>query len=638
MSLEYSGIPKFNRQRDLFSTSVGRNQLDSFISKPVSPQSAEDQIFDSITKTFLKGEALKNAISEMNPAGFIPVEPESSVIVSIQRLYQDSNSNVITFGMFKTACDFLAEQSSNIDENWILKYNVIDPNLDHAATVTKHKSISNDGSDWLTCFLEQLSPFAGMLIAGKLVHLSTWIFPETGFDSQGNTGEMRTWAAEGAPVAIALLAELGWTLAEYNRLYKNSNIPSDISDQIQQIVSDPKRREKILTDAGYNYNTLRGNQKYNDHLAIKNYAVSYIHRHQDDLNYHHWISYSQVAESQLFTRAAASMAPVFSNKWRKLYKFNGDISTTDTDIFSVENSDTLEEVKTALNIGLANYIRDLDRTLNTSYDRMYQSLTFEVDPNLVCCLVYILGPIDVSILRQISSLLKVTAQSFYFSLDSLATKLSESMVIAYLNMLNCYLSQIMHNLVKDLNDKLLRANRHFDNAQRYCLGIKPITFSLKIALQYIINFILEASRSLNTLIYNLSRREMVFAENTIATKSVVTLAAFIDRIANGIENGQAICNFNPAIEGLHDSTFGFITMDIGKKFPTMNMAEDARRKHYSNIKGFMINDLGIEVPGTDSDGVPNVYQNKATNCLDQANVNQNIAFGNLINDAIKTNS
>lgn len=632
--LEYSGIPKFKRERDITSFSLTREQLNSFIDKPREEDSVEDRIFDGITRTFLKGEALKDSIGEMNPAGFIPVESESSVVVSIQRLYPDNGSYLsITFGMFKSACEFIVSQGMNIDEDWLLNYDIVDPKLEHSETVTKHKGISNDGSDWLSCFLEQLSPYAGMLIAGKMADLSFAISPQVDIDSKGGTGSFKSWGIQGMPVAIALLIELGWTLAEYNRLFKDSSIPIEVKSKIEHLSSDPKERERILTEAGYNYSSLKGNQLYNDNLAIRDYSIAYIQKRQDDLNYRHWISYSQVVESQMFAQSAASMAPVFSDKWRKIYKLGSDsVTQKHTDVFTSESSfNAIEEVtKCSLNTGLASYISGIDNTLNKSYNSIYQSLAFEIDPNIVCCLEHVLGEIDTNSLRQITSLLKISARSFYFDLDSLAAKLGDSLVIGYLNMVNCYLSQIMHNVVRDLNNKLYKANHHLNEVNRVCFGIKPITLGLNVALDYMVNFILDISKTLNGMIDHISKKQISHAENLAVTKTVVTLAAFINKIADGIDRSRGLCNL--------DSSFNFVTMDLPGMYPIMNMTEDARRKHFSDLPGYLMSSIGVEMPGTDSAGVLNVYQNKVPNCMDPNNISQNIAFGHDISKAMQGDS
>ncbi|RMG66893.1 MAG: hypothetical protein D6710_11970, partial [Nitrospirae bacterium] len=86
MSLDYSASRDFRRDRELFVQSIDPNKISSFIDEAPEQQPVEDQVFDSIAKTFLKGEALLEGLGAMGSAMFIPVESDSKVITSIQRL------------------------------------------------------------------------------------------------------------------------------------------------------------------------------------------------------------------------------------------------------------------------------------------------------------------------------------------------------------------------------------------------------------------------------------------------------------------------------------------------------------------------------------------------------------------------
>ena len=154
MGLDYSGIPEFSRDRDLFISSLSDNLLSSAIEED-SRDSIEDRIFDDVARTYLKGEALKEALGNMDQAGFIPVESMSKVISSIQRVNPDADSyDVITFGLFKEACEFLHSRSTSMNEEFLGAYNIIDPDLQAQTITSVHKSTTKDsGDDWISDFL-----------------------------------------------------------------------------------------------------------------------------------------------------------------------------------------------------------------------------------------------------------------------------------------------------------------------------------------------------------------------------------------------------------------------------------------------------------------------------------------------------
>lgn len=638
MSLDYSGIPEFNRDRNIFTASVGKNQFNDFISKEIPSTTPEDELFDETVKTFLKGEALKEAIALMDPAGFIPVEEESLVIRSIQRLFPDEPPGRITFGMFKEACDYIAASSMNVDENWILTYNVIDPKLENIKTVSKHKNISSSGKDWISAFLEQLSPFAGLLIAGALNDLYFAIAPQIDVDSQGGTGGFKSWAAQGAPVAIAILVEIGFTIAEFNRLYKDSNIPHEVTAKIEELIYDQKKRRQVLEDAGFDYEKMRENQRYNDYDAIRNYSFTYIQRHQDNLNYHHWVSYSQVSESQIFTRSAASMAPTFSDKWRKLYKIGDSSSSQSTtiteDIKKDELSSATSYVKTALNTGLTGYIKSMNAQLNESYNAIYQSLSFEIDPCLICCLVSLFGKIDTSVLKMISTLLKLSAQSFFFSLADLLTVLIKSLVVGILNMIISYLSQIIDHLIRKITETLSNSLPLFDDARWRCLGIPPIMFSIDIGINYVFEIFTDIIKNLQMLVARLQTKQIGFAETSASSKVIIQMAAMIDKLANRIDSAQVLCSIESAIDDATAETLVSISADMDKLYPVLKMAEEEKRKHFANLPSIELEYMGVEIPGTDANGNKQ-YSKPIPNCFDNETYEVNLAIGAKLGDQIK---
>jgi len=642
MSLDYKGVPEFNRDRELFLSSIDKNAVSTFIDKQTDTRTTADQAFDDITKLYLKGEALKTALGQMDPAGFIPVEDGASVVASIQRLYPGNDSyQVITFGMFKTACETIDNRQSALDEDYLSKFSFIDPKIESSSITTTTKSVNSKASDWISCYLERLSPFAGLLIAGKMADLSFLISPQLDINSEGGTGAFKSWGAQGAPVAIALMIELGYSLHEYNQTFKNhSNIPSEVHDAMARLHNDPSERKKILNAAGFDYEALQANQKFNDSKAIKDYAIAYIGRNQDNLNYHHWLAYLQVVQTQFIVRGTAAMAPTFSNKWRKFYKFQNTsvVNTVDTVI------DNVDELDIAISSSLLSYLGDLNRQLNDSYNKTYQSFAFQVDPKLICCLVWFLGPMDLESLKKLSQVLKIATTGASFDLLAMFTDIGENVMINLINTMCHYLCIVLDKVIRGFSKSFFNIpSEDLINFERYCLGINLITNSFRFAASFVVNYIDQILSYMRSVTYKLASRQHKLAKSNATTRALMTLSSFIDHVIINIESVQPLCqNLGTSAvltnDQIADQTFIFVSDTLPKLFPVLKMAETDRRKHFSDLQSFDIPELGIEVPGTNETGASVVY-NKVipTECGSENSASKNIELGKLFAKQIKGN-
>lgn len=641
MPLDYQGVPQFSRERSLFLSRIDTNQLSTFVEKQTLTKTPADTVFDEITKLFIKGEVLKNGLANMNPAGFIPVEAGASVITSIQRLYPgNDNYQSITFGMFKTACEAVAERYSALDENFILNFNAVDPKLENSSVTVTHKSIKIDSSDWLTQFLDRLSPFAGMLIAGKMADLSFLISPQLDVNSEGGTGAFKSWGAQGTPVAISLLIELGFGIYEYNRTFKNhSNIPNEVHQAMQSLHNDPAKREQILTDAGFDYSSLKSNQSYNDSKAIKDYALAYISRNQDNLNFHHWIAYSQVVQSQSIVRSVTAMAPTFSNKWRKFYKIG---STTDTQIDVLTVSEEVTGLEIALNNSLSSYIGHLNDELSQSYNNIYQSFVYQVDPKLICCLVWFLGPIDLDSLKKLSTILTIASTAASFNPAAMLIDIGEGVMVSLTNMLCYYLNIVLDQVIRQISLKLFNIPPlEIDLFVRYCLGINLVFNALEFALNYIIGFIESILDYLHSIARKLSSRQNLLSVSNANSRALMTLKAFIDHIISSISAVQPLCEdkhsgASISNDQIADQTFNFVTAALPQLFPVIQLSESDKRKHFSNLRPFDLPALGIEVPGTTPQGASTVYtKGSPTECGSENSAVKNIELGKRFADYLR---
>lgn len=646
MSLDYRGLPDFIRERELATTNVSRARINSFIDK-AKPQSQEDIVFDDLAKIYLKGEALKNAIGEMGLQTFIPVEDGASVKASIQRIYS-SRTDIITFGQFKEACEFIASRNSSIDEDFLLKFKVIDPKLENTSITTKYKGIKNNGNDWISSFLEQLSSFAGMLIAGKMADLSFLISPQLDIDSEGGSGSFKSWGAQGSAIAICLLIELGVSLFEFKRLYGDSvAIPDSIKSDFESLYNDPSKRESILTDAGFDYKLFKENQRFNDYKAIKDYCIDFISKNQDDLSYDHWISYSQVVDLHLMVTQTMPLAPSFSDKWRRAYS-DGPDSYSSTATSVVENVDTQslgDFVVYNMNSAMMQYLRDISANANATYDLTYKSLGFEVDPALICCLVWYLGPMDLESLKKISSILRIASLNTHSNAKDLLSYFGESVLTSLMHMMCHYASQVLDSTIKQFYKKMSNVpDETLNTANRNCIGFKVILSISRISLKFIVNYIEELVKQLSGIIHSITSKTQAHSANIQKKRTFKTLSLLLDHIIANIEHIQPLCptidKMNSVIDNdsIADNTFNLVATIIPNAFPVLKMSEIDRRKHFANLPPEQIKDLDLETPGTDSNGIANVYSNiKPSECGEDFGAQKNIILGNQIAAFLRNN-
>lgn len=647
-SLDYRGIPEFSRDRDLFLAKADPNQVSTYIDK-TTPVSEADLRFDDVARAYLKGNALQNAIKNLNKGGFIPVEPESSVVVSIQRQYpKNDNYLVITFGMYQQACEFMSGRSMSLNEENLISFKAVDPKIENSVNVKVYKGGSTHGADWISSFLDQLSSWAGMLIAGKMIDLSMAIAPQTDVDSKGGTGGMKTWSAQGFPIAIAILVELGLTLYEYNRLYKDDpTIPPHVHEKFQELSSDPVKRGLVLQEAGINYTALRDNQKFNDMKAIREYALNYINRNQDTLDFTHWVTYAQVVQSQTMLRATMAMAPTFSGKWNKFY--NGSPVGENTDIVIEVTDDTYNEPPNIANTALTRYLGDISLAMSQEYEEAYQGLTFNVDPQLVCCLAWYLGPMDTSFLKTLSELLGLGAVHMNMNLKDSIEYLGETILLAYVNMLVHYVSVVMDSILRAVMNSFLNVpSVVMTDATQQCFGFALIIDIIDFVLRFVISYMGELFNWLRTLVDRISQKSLTLSKNIAGQKTLLAVSRFLWAMADDVDEAQLMCpplhdhpvEYNPKVNSeISDRAYNFAVNIMPGLYPVLEMPEIDRRKYFSNIPPKKLKEFNLEIPGTDSTGAMVVYSDiKVPECGEDNGAIKNIEMGKRIADYLRGNN
>lgn len=637
MGLDYSGIPSFSRERDLFLKSITRDALEPFVEEDTEAP-IEDRLFDDVARTFLKGEALKEALGDMDKAGFIPVEPLSKVIASLQRLDPKSEDyTVITFGMFKEACEYLHDSSTNLNEEFLGTFNVIDPNLQDSTITTTHKSSTNDGGDWISAFLIGGSAIAGLMIAGYLNDL----YISAVGKATAPDNEFKQWGAQGLFVAVALLIELGVTYLAILEQYKDSSsVSQEVKDAFKDLDKDPAKRKVLLDDAGYNYDALLKNQKHNDYNAVKEYSIEYIKRQQDQSKYHHWVSWMSVVSNQGMLKHSLAMAPTFSKKW---YDFSENKEEDEDSTLEQAADKTIS----TFNNGLKSYISSLLSLSNDTYDNLYATFNFQLDERILCCMLYFLGPLDTSTLKLISKILKLMLLRVNIDIGQLLAFLLDETLTSILNMAATYASKLISEIYENIMKIFFSLPENDLMAiLKLCIGIDWLFKIIDILLREIIDFVDTLLDQLRSCIQLISGKTKGMSSSIADNRVILTIASMLDTISAKIEEANAICAVKtedkdlPFIDNYSaaDAAIEFVSIEMPKLFPVMKMSEENSRKYFRNISGFNTSMLDIEIPGTDSLGKqkrPLAFSDPVTDCANESNASESIALGRKLAELFK---
>lgn len=641
MGLDYNGIPEFSRDRNLFISSVDDNLLSDLLEES-GKDSIEDRIFDDIARVYLKGEALKEALGEMGKAGFIPVESMSKVISSIQRVNSDAdNYNVITFGLFKEACEFLHSRSTSLNEEFLGTYNIIDPDLQGQTITSVHKNVTHSGDDWISDFLSAGSAVAGIMLTGFMNDLFTSVSPRV----TEPANEMKQWGAQGIVITVALLIELGITYAQMLDKFKDSNsIDIETLNSFKEMEHDPVGRAEILKAAGYDYDALKKNQAFDDYTCIKNYALEYIKRQEEQQKFQHWISWISVVSNQGLVKHGLAMAPVFSEKWAS-FSSDSVLSTgsDETDPFEAAK----DKVVSNFNNGLKSYLSSLHSNSSDMYDETYAAFNFQLDERILCCMIYFLGPLDSSALESISKVLKISLIRFNVDLKQLAAFMIDNTLTSILNMAATYSSK----LISEISDEILSTffslpKNDFDAMIKLCSGIDILFKIFDDAIGSIVAMIEDMLAQLRLSIQAISGKSGALASTVAEQRAVITIISMIDSIATKLDHANEVCHSNlsdeeiPSINNYDaaDAAINFVALELPKLFPVMQMSEENSRKYFRDVSGFETKILELAVPGTNSEGKlrrPLEFSDPVTDCSSQSMASESIVLGRKLSQLFK---
>ena len=643
MGLDYDGKPSIERARDLFLSRIDRNRVDGTRPSP-APDAVppEDTLFDDIVKVYLKGEALKAGLGEMNPAGFIPIEDGSPVIASVERLAPGDNGHVIMFGVYKEACEYLASRAGSMDEEFVANFTYVDPHKEHIEFTTKHKESSNSGSDWITAFLEMLQPIAGGILAGFVADIFISMQPRVTAPSN----EPKQWGAQGVAIGIALLIEMGvLTMSTMNVFDKDGSMDPSVSSQMRMLIGDQAERRRLLEEAGFDYHQFTQNQRYNDSKAVKDYALKYIARNPQKLNYDHWVAFLSVVEQQSFVHGSMAMAPTYSQKWKD-FRDKREVTEETVTTGGASQSDGLlvDAAKVSITSTLMAYLTTVAMVSDELYDKTAATFYFQIDDRILCCLLYFIGPLDTNVLKAVAAIMRMSIFKLGGSFADLFHFLIDGVQSAVLHMLASYANQIIDQLLSKLYQQLFKVpGALLGEAVIFCLGVDWLFKIMEFALDVVMGVLDQIIQSLQSLLDGLQNKTARHLEISAEKRTIGIMAELLERVAQKIDLLQDVCKKDPDAdvvdfnEAAADAAVAFVSNELDSLFPVLDLPEEARRKHFRDVPSYTTSGIGIEVPGFDNAGSPlvNATETDLTNdCRENSPANKGVELAKQIAAAI----
>jgi len=411
--IDYNGRPGFQRPRKLTEVSNLEQFQDKLIENAFQQiderEEATDQLFSDLAKTYLKGRALLNGLSKMDPAQFIPIEEfADSTRAAAKRLDKEGSKDgeIITYNLYQKAIDL------TLAKKWEIRGTVINMRIPASVSqqsVETSKQMSNSkGNNLIEELISQngiISTIIGMLTISPF---QTLIFQTLSSEESAAKGIQTAQIAPG----IALFLELGIKAERIISMLKDTNLTTPLVElQIAELSGSETARAAALGTVGIDYEEFKKSQEIQDCAAIMSYVSDYYKRYggldrpNGHLSLDHWIAYLQVAQNQQTIRGALNTAHVFSPKFQSIKEhFVKDEPATEN-IFKEE-----DKKHSKIFIQLASATRAIRESSNDIYDDIIAAFTTQLTDRELCCLVEIFGAIgNPEIMYTIASLLRILA-------------------------------------------------------------------------------------------------------------------------------------------------------------------------------------------------------------------------------------
>lgn len=600
MSIEYSGRQEFTRPRKLSEIEGvehyrDRLEFDAFGTVDERDQYT-DQLFTDLTKVYLKGEVLKDAISKMDPAQFIPIEeradPVRAAAIRISR-EASKDGTIIPFSMFQKCVDVM------LAKKWELRGTVINTEIPasvYEKTTQTTEKLSNDKGigGWIKEFINQNGIVTTILGVLTMSPFQAPIFQALGVE-KGSKGLQ----ASQIPIGLAIFLELGIKAERIYQMLKAAKISTPaVEAELFALESSPERRAQAFDSIGINYEDFKKSQEFQDCEIIINYVKDYYGRYSglvkpgSNLSLDHWISYLQVSQNQQILRGAINTSSTFSPKFQSFRdQFDPPLEDPRDPRQNIYTQAGKKTSKMFNDFGSVN--RALKEGSDATYDKIVNTLAYKLTDNDLCCLVQIFGAIgDPNFMLGVASLLRILAVGLGAELNrvfdlmaKLLSNLLQDALFEIMAKLNEFYFKIAHKITKalTLNVENLTA----------CVGILSIAWalldSLKAIFDQIYSLLKELMALINlTLFGGLDGKWEISADrrHLIGVARILEVLAYKLELANACDRNidQKNINTEEIFDDRQTRVDEAIFEILQEVDPVISISPENLQKHFPNLQ------------------------------------------------------
>lgn len=588
--IEYTGRKGFERARKLSeptNTFFTPEALKDLV-KPISDEREEGitELFKGLANTYLKGTKLQTALRNMDPAQFIPIEPDNdNVSIAAERLNkeQSQNGTVITYSMYANAIDSL------LGNQWKLRLNYTKVSIP-ATVKSQHSKYSeqrnkSSSSNLFSDFLAQngiASCIIGML---TLSPFQTIIF-------QGLSGEES--AAKGIQIAqiapgIALLLELGIKAEKILRLLKECKISTPlVEQQVVALKNDPNARNLALQSIGLDRSTIDQTTELNDNEIIVNYVSEYFQRYgglvnqSSHLTLDHWISYSSVARNQQTIKGCLNISSKFSKTFADIEKQSLSAE--------VEFVTTEQTKPSKMLVQLASATRALKERSDDMYDDIVDAMQYQLTDRDLCCMVQIFGAnYSTDMLKTIANILRILAVDLSGELIQIDNILRRWLASVFQDSLFEIAAQFNEFYYKVVGKLTKMFTIDIEGAEA-CGGLLTIGLALLQSVRVIFEQIEALVSEISSLIGDYGNPHAGSWTISADRRHLLGTARVLEVLAARLDTAKACdkvnsgtYSSNPTIDEI-DIDGSAILSIIEKSEPKLNLTAEDEQKYFSNRK------------------------------------------------------
>lgn len=599
MNIDYNGRPQFSRPRKLTDLGTIEHFKDNLDYEAFGNEDERDQLIDKIftdlAKTYLKGNKLKEGLSKMDPAQYIPIEEacDSTRAAAIRLNKEESKEgSIITYSLYQKAVDII------LAKKWEIRGTAISMKLPASVAQTTQQTtekISNSPKpeSMLKEFISQngiITTILGMLTISPF---QTIIFQALGVE-EGAKGIQ----VSQIPAGIALFLELGIKAERIINALKKSNISTPLVEkQIAELSSSDSARAAALKTIGLDYNELKKSKEFIDSEEIVKYVNEYYTRYgglvgpNSHLSIDHWIAYLNVAQNQQTIRGALNTSSEFSPKFQSYKQQYSPSQEPENDSPASIFSGSTGKKTSKMFIQLASATRSLKENSNDLYDDILSSFIYQLTDRDMCCLVQIFGAIgNPEVMYTIASLLRI-----------LATDLSGE-IVRIQNIITAFLGNLaqdaLFEIAKDINKfyykiahKITKTfTTDFENLPA-CNGMLTLGWALLHSVRAIFDQVNALIKEISTIIGNFGQAANGSWKVSADRRHLLGIARILEVLAARLDlaNTCELDSKNRSVTPNNDLTDTNSNFDqaiftiLGEPAPVLSIKTEDLQKHFPNV-------------------------------------------------------